>query len=141
MMMRSLHCIAKEVRDLPTYDGLSEVDAFLNMFEREVPKQQHFKALKWVLRATPLRWWGTHQGSFQDWHKCRRMMRKHFGKPQMHLIDKYDGQDDPGAHLAKWTKVYGEEPQPEWVHLFYHTLDVIPMNWYIEMELYHGKNE
>jgi len=38
-------------------------------------------------------------------------------------------------------KVYGEEPQPKWVHLFYHTLDVIPMNWYIEMELCHGTNE
>jgi len=31
-----------------------------------------------------------------------------------------------------------EEPQPEWVHLFYHTLDVIPMNLYIETELRHG---
>jgi len=38
-------------------------------------------------------------------------------------------------------KVYGEEPQPEWVHLFYHTLDVIPMNWYIETELCHGTSE
>jgi len=44
-------------------------------------------------------------------------------------------------HLSKWTKVYGEEPQHEWVHLFYHTLDVIPMNWYIETELLHGIGE
>ena len=59
----------------------------------------------------------------------------------MWIIDKYDGRDDPCAHLAKWTKVYGEEPQREWVHLFYHTLDVIPMNWYTEMELHHGASE
>ena len=32
-----------------------------------------------------------------------------FGKPQMCLTDKYDGQDDPRVYLAKWTKVYGEE--------------------------------
>lgn len=41
-------------------------------------------------------------------------------------------------HLAKSTQAYGEKPQPEWVHLFYHTLDVIPMNWYIETKLLHG---
>jgi len=55
----------------------------------------------------------------------------------MHLEDKYDGRDDLCTHLAKWTKVYEEEPKPEWVHLFCHTLDVIPMNWYIVMELCH----
>jgi len=44
-------------------------------------------------------------------------------------------------HLAKWTKVYGAKPQPEWVHLLCHTLDVIPMNWYLEMELRHGTEE
>lgn len=42
MMTRSLHCILTEVRDLPTYDGLSEVDTFLDKFEREVPEKQHF---------------------------------------------------------------------------------------------------
>ncbi|MCY6524848.1 hypothetical protein, partial [Actinobacillus pleuropneumoniae] len=61
-----------EVRDLPMYDRLSEVDDFLNKFEREVSKQQRFNALKWALCATPARWWGTHQGSFEDWRKCIR---------------------------------------------------------------------
>ena len=78
MMTRSLHCIAMEVRDIPTYDGLSEVDVFLNRFEIEVPKQQCFEALKWVLRTTPARWWGTHQTSFEDWRACRRMIRMWF---------------------------------------------------------------
>ncbi len=79
-MMRSLFCVLTEVRDLPTYDGLSEVDAFLNRFERQVLEPQCFDALKWVLRAMPARWWGTHQGSFEDWRECRRMMRICFGK-------------------------------------------------------------
>ena len=43
--------------------------------------------------------------------------------------------------MAKWAKAYGEKPQPEWVHFFCHTLDVIPMNWYSEMELHHGTGE
>ena len=65
----------------------------------------------------------------------------HFGKPQMCLTDKYDGQDDLRMHLTKLTKVYGEELQPKQVHLFCHTLDVIPMNWYIETELRHATSE
>lgn len=45
MMTRLLHYISTKVRDLPTYDGLSEVDTFLDKFEREVPKKQRFQAL------------------------------------------------------------------------------------------------
>jgi len=30
MMTRSLRCISMEMRDLPNYDGLGEVDAFLD---------------------------------------------------------------------------------------------------------------
>jgi len=33
------------------------------------------------------------------------------------------------------------EPQPVWVHLFCHTLDIIPMNWYLEIELRRGTVE
>jgi len=42
MMTRSLHCILTEARGLPTYDGLSEVDTFLDKFEREVLEKQRF---------------------------------------------------------------------------------------------------
>ena len=37
--------------------------------------------------------------------------------------------------------MYGAKPQPEWVHLFCHTLDIILMNWYFETELHHGIEE
>lgn len=57
------------------------------------------------------------------------------------MIDKYDGKDDPCTNLAKWAKAYGMKPQTDWVHLFCHTLDVIPMNWYLETELCHGTSE
>jgi len=57
------------------------------------------------------------------------------------MTDKYDGRDDTCDHLAKWTKAYGAEHQPKWVHLFCHTLDVIPMNWYMETKLCHGTKE
>lgn len=54
---------------------------------------------------------------------------------------KHDGRDDPRDHLAKWSEAYGVKPQPEWVHLFYHALGIIPMNWYLETELHHGTEE
>ena len=68
-------------------------------------------------------------------------MHIRFGKPELQITEKYDGRDDPCLHLTKWTIAYGAEPQPEWVHLFYHTLDVIPWNWYPETELRHGTGE
>lgn len=66
MMTKSLCCVLIEIRDLPTYDGLNDVDTFLDVFEREVPEKQCFQALDWVLCAMPTRWWGTHKGSFDD---------------------------------------------------------------------------
>jgi len=33
------------------------------------------------------------------------------------------------------------EPHPEWVHFFCHTLDIIPVDWSLETELYHGTIE
>lgn len=42
MMTRSLRYVLTEVMDLPTYDGLSEVDTFLDKFEREVSEKKRF---------------------------------------------------------------------------------------------------
>lgn len=133
--------MSSEVRNLPTYDGMNDVDIFLDAFEREVPQKQRFQALDWALHATPSRWWGTHKGSFDDWRECRNMMRTRFRKPKVRMTHKYDGKDDPRTHLAKWAQAYGPKPKPEWVHLFCHNLDVIPMNWYLETELRHGTSE
>jgi len=45
MMTRSLHCVSSEVRNLAIYDGLNDVDVFLDAFEREVPEKKCIKAL------------------------------------------------------------------------------------------------
>lgn len=68
-------------------------------------------------------------------------MKIRFRNPEVRIIEKYDGCDDSCMHLTKWTKAYGEEPKPKWVHLFYHTLDVIPRNWYTEAELWYDTSE
>ncbi len=122
-------------------DGLTIIDEFLTKFEIAVPEHQRFDALRWALRATPAHWWGTHEGTFEDWRPCMRMMKIIFGKLELHITEKYNGRDDPRMHLTRWIKAYGEEPQPEWVHLFYHTLEVIQRNWYTEAELRHDTGE
>jgi len=39
VMIRSLHCVIIEVRELPAYDGAKTVDEFLEKFESAVPEQ------------------------------------------------------------------------------------------------------
>ena len=47
MMTRLLHCVSLEVRNMLTYDGLNEVDTFLDAFEKEVHEKKCFQALDW----------------------------------------------------------------------------------------------
>ena len=42
MMIKSLHCVLSEVRNLPYYNGLTNVDKFLDEFEKEVLEKHHF---------------------------------------------------------------------------------------------------
>jgi len=84
------------------YDGLSAVHEFQNRYQKEGSKQQRFNTLKWVLHATPARWWDTHQRSFGNWCDYRRMIRMQFGKPQMWLKDKIVEQNGLRAHLSRW---------------------------------------
>ena len=65
-------------------------------------------------------------------------MKVRFGCPKVWLIEKYVGRSDLCDHLSKWTDAYGAEPQLEWVKLLCHTLDVIPMNWYLVTQLHYG---
>ena len=53
MMMKALCYVSSEVRKLPYYDGLTDVDIFLDEFECEVIEDHCFQALELTLRATP----------------------------------------------------------------------------------------
>ena len=39
MMTKSLCCVSSKVISLPYYDGLTNVDKFLDAYEREVPEK------------------------------------------------------------------------------------------------------
>lgn len=49
MLTKSLQCMSNEVQNLPYYDGLEDVDIFLDNFERDVPKEHQFQVLDLVL--------------------------------------------------------------------------------------------
>ena len=42
MMTKSLRCVSTEVRNIPHYDGLTDVELFLYEFEREVSEEHRF---------------------------------------------------------------------------------------------------
>ena len=74
MLTKSVYFINAQDRELPVYEGLTIVNIFLDKFENAVPEYQRFDALKWALRATPVRRWGTHEGTFADWRGYKCMM-------------------------------------------------------------------
>ena len=56
-LTKALCWIGIEVRNLPTFDGLNNLETFLFEFEGIVPVQQRLLALDEALKETPTRWW------------------------------------------------------------------------------------
>lgn len=108
---------------------------FIDKFERDALEEHRFQAFDIALRATPTRWWGMHKEKFSDWKEYQRMMKLRFKYSNTRIIEKYTRKGDPHEHLARWEKAWGEESQPEQVHIFFHTLDTIPMKWYLETKM------
>jgi hypothetical protein len=77
-LTREVHWIDTTVSNLPTFDGLNHLEAFLLEFEEIVPIQQRLLAMDEALKETPTRWWGTHKNNITDWVQCRTLMTTHF---------------------------------------------------------------
>ena len=75
LMTKSLHYVSSEVRNLPYYDGLIDVDKFLDAFEIKVLEDHRFQALDLALYDMLTWWWGAHKDNFDEWRDYRRMMR------------------------------------------------------------------
>ena len=61
-----------------------------------------------------------------------------FGDDVGGLNYRYDGQINPKAHIESCTQEWKHRSADEWVHLFIHTMDTTPRNWYTEIELHRG---
>ena len=51
---------------------------------------------------------------------------------------RFDGKIDPKIHTEACIKAWKNKSVDEWAHLFVHTMDTIPKNWYTETELHRG---
>ena len=95
-----MQSISTKVHKLPYYDGLDDVNIFLDHFERDVLKEHRFQALDLDLRATLSRCWGTHKDNIADGKEYHRLMRLIFGFATMCLSEKCTSKHDPHKHMA-----------------------------------------
>ena len=62
-IMKSLRWVGTEVCDLPTYEGLPNLESFLTNFEEKVSEPQRLLSLDVALKDTIARWWVSHKQS------------------------------------------------------------------------------
>ena len=60
-MTKSPQWIGTELKDIRSFDGLADVNDFLQQFEQEILHEQRMAAIDLAVRATPTRWWYTHK--------------------------------------------------------------------------------
>ena len=137
-MTKSLRWIGTEIRDILSFDVLADVNKFLEQFEQEIPHEQRMAVIDLAVRATPARWWHAHKGHIASWDDFKRLMAITFSNDKEWFQQKYTGESDPMSHIKICEQNWLDIPEDEWVHLFIHTLDTIPRNWYTEIKLCRG---
>jgi hypothetical protein len=98
-LTREVHWIDIIVSNLPTFDGLNPLEAFLSDFEESVPTQQSFLAMDESLKATPSRWLGTHKSNIIDWVQCRTLMIARFSAQVEGCEVLYTSRSYPKDHV------------------------------------------
>ena len=70
--------------------------------------------------------------------QCRRLLEIRFGENVSYVGQKYMGLMNPVNYIENYHAAWNIVPRQEWVHLFIHTLDTIPRNWYTLVKLRRG---
>ena len=71
-----------------------------------------------------------------DSEQCRRLMVVLFGDLEVYHAGRYDGWNDSTGHLIECQTLWALRPRDEWVHAFVHTLEEMPISWYVAAELH-----
>ena len=124
------------MQPLPTFKGLPKLPTFLTEFKELVTELQRLSALEFALKATPVRWWGTHKISIIEWPQCRWLLEVRFGDEATTVTQRYTGLSDPVENMEQCSPTFSNYPRQEWVHYFIHTLEMAPRGWYTSMELH-----
>ena len=67
---------------------------------------------------------------------CHRLLLIRFGADIEGIEPLYDGVSGPAIRACE--EAWKDRSKDEWVHLFVHTLDSNPRQWYMETELRRG---
>ena len=73
-MTKSIRWIGTKIQTTPLFDGLSNVNEFLQKYEQEIPNNQRIEGMDLALRATPARWWQEHKANISSWEDCKRLI-------------------------------------------------------------------
>ena len=73
-MTKSLQWIGAEVKDIPSFHGLADVNDFLQQFKQEIPHEQRMAVIDLAVKATPARWWHAHKEHIALWDDFKRWM-------------------------------------------------------------------
>lgn len=79
-----------------------------------------------------------HKKNIATWETCCRLLVVRFGDDAGGVSYRCDGQTHPKAHISACIQAWQDKSTDKWVHLFIHTLDTTPRNWYTEIELHRG---
>ena len=88
-MTKSLQWIGIEIKDTPSFDGLANVNNFLERFEQEIPQEQRMSVIDLAVRATPARWWYAHKENIASWDDIKRLMAIIFYIDREHVQQQY----------------------------------------------------
>lgn len=128
-----------EVCNPPQINGIGKVAQFIQKMEEEKHEHQRLQALDISLKGTPMRWWVMHHTQVGTWLQVTKLLCTRFIVVKYDLSIHFQGMEDAKAHLTLcepwWTKQ--QVPSKQWVHIFVHTLDIIPRIWYIQQDTRH----
>jgi hypothetical protein len=96
------------------------------------------------LKVTPARWWVAHKDGIRGLAAMQKVITGQVWNRNEYTMQKYTGLSCPIEHVTQCIVTWRSVPKKEWTHLFVHTLDTIPKNWYLELEVHReqqiGKN-
>jgi hypothetical protein len=113
---------------------LIDITTILNTFEAQLLEQQRILTLEIVPKATPARWWA-HKEKIEDSQHCRGLIQERFNTHVGDMTHKYIREGNPKYHVAQCEQLWILVSRKEWTHRFIHTLETVPRNWYLELEI------
>ena len=120
---------------MPTYEGIPKLESFVIEFEEKVIEPHGLLDLDLALKATPSRWWVAHKKNILELPKCRRLLEVIFGEKMLYTVSKYTGLTNLVEHIEHFRETWDISLRQEWIHKLIHTLEMIPRNWYMQVEL------